>query len=457
MVTSHMSITQKLANFVFPSPRSNGKSTDAIRTDLPPNEANNSETPSRCQFTFSDGRQCSSPAKVYPQDELSPVKEVQRAQFCIHHASNKRPSTGVVEPEKGVAITPLFGHEKVGLEALCGDLTTATNINRALSQVFLLMAQGRISQKQAVAFGYLSQLLLQTVPGIRSEYVSVHGYQAWQNNLKSKIIPLPHAPAAQTEPPDQTPSTVGGDAHGGANVVILSEQGERRISPNPLSEPAARPASSPQSTETKAIPPVPPSLDYASLYRRSLDLLDRKYDTTPEGLREANALMTELELLNPKPAAVMKKESQTPPVPSIPYVPATLKTALPELPSPPATTARPNERDVDFVAPACPEPRRVYPESCEATRRSCHDLSRASREPRRPSRRPESQFPPPRRKRQAPVVRGSEQPSTGVVEPKKPWASRRFFGVKKVTAPIGTRPPLGQGLGSIRFRVVRKN
>src|SRR6202035_4220276 len=73
------------------------------------------------------------------------------------------------------------------LEALCGDLTTATNINRALAQVFLLMAQGRIAQKQAVAFGYLAQLLLQTVPGIRSEFVSAFGYQPWATQLKEGL------------------------------------------------------------------------------------------------------------------------------------------------------------------------------------------------------------------------------------------------------------------------------
>src|SRR4029077_5604127 len=33
------------------------------------------------------------------------------------------------------------------LEALCGDLTTATNINRAVAKVFLLLAQVRISRR----------------------------------------------------------------------------------------------------------------------------------------------------------------------------------------------------------------------------------------------------------------------------------------------------------------------
>src|SRR5260370_14672753 len=217
----------------------------------------------RCEFTFSDGRQCTLPAKVsppprkgYQQDalfavnevEFLPVKEVQQAQFCVHHSSRKeREGRGNGVPDEGL-VGP-------GLVALCGDLTTATNVNRALSQVFLLMAQGRIPQKQAVAFGYITQLLLQTIPGIRSEYVSVHGYDAWETNLKSKIITSPlSTPAAQPKPPPPPP------------------------------------------------PPTPPSPDYDNLLRRSRNLLDRKYDTTPEGRREANALALELELMNPAPA-----------------------------------------------------------------------------------------------------------------------------------------------------------
>jgi hypothetical protein len=42
-----------------------------------------------------------------------------------------------------------------------------------------------------------------------------------------------------------------------------------------------------------------PFPDYASLVSRSRGLLDGKYDTTPEGRREANSLLTELELMQP--------------------------------------------------------------------------------------------------------------------------------------------------------------
>src|SRR5438445_12597935 len=144
MVTSRMNIAQKLLSVVLPppssghSPNSNPQNSD--RTQDSTFNLNNS----RCQFTFSDGRRCRN----------------QRASLCVHHASREFERGAKVPPDAALG----------GLVALCSDLTTATNINRALAQTFLLMAQGRIPQKQAVAFGYLAQLLLQTVPGIRSEF-----------------------------------------------------------------------------------------------------------------------------------------------------------------------------------------------------------------------------------------------------------------------------------------------
>jgi hypothetical protein len=199
----------------------------------------------RCDFTFSDGRQCRTP----------------RAQYCVHHEIRKGRTPGdEVAPD-------------AALVGLCGDLTTATNINRALAQTFLLMAQGRISQKQAVAFGYLSQLLLQTVPGIRSEFVSAFGYRQWEKRLKHSLDPnsdIDPAPSSggdgQSEPADPD------DSYDDEN-----ESDESTV-PEDVTEP-----------------------DYGSLYLRTLDLFDRKYDTTPEGRHEADKLALELELLNPNP------------------------------------------------------------------------------------------------------------------------------------------------------------
>jgi hypothetical protein len=41
-------------------------------------------------------------------------------------------------------------------------------VNRALAQVFRLLAQRRISREEAATFGYLAQLLLQTADTTRS-------------------------------------------------------------------------------------------------------------------------------------------------------------------------------------------------------------------------------------------------------------------------------------------------
>jgi hypothetical protein len=236
------------------------------------------ENASRCQLTFADGRQCRN----------------QRASLCAHHASKqKRGGNGATlkAPE---------------LEALCSDLTTATNINRALAQSFLLMAQGRISRKDAVAFGYLSQLLLQSVSRVRAEYVAANGYRQWENKLKTSFAP--HA----DDDPEPSPGGDSGPSGGGSenlehtrNGVVERQKGmsirpllphkedERRTSPNPTQE---RPIA-------ERIMGKP---DYADILSRSLDLLDRKYDTTPEGRSEANKLALELELMKPAPAKPAK-------------------------------------------------------------------------------------------------------------------------------------------------------
>ena len=61
-------------------------------SDEPEQRTSLNASASRCQFTFADERQCSNPAKVYQQDELSPVKDkrVSSVQLCAHHASKQK-------------------------------------------------------------------------------------------------------------------------------------------------------------------------------------------------------------------------------------------------------------------------------------------------------------------------------------------------------------------------------
>ena len=101
--------------------------------------------------------------------------------FCLFHAARQEEIFALL-PEREFALAP-------ELEALAADLTTATGVNRALGQVFRLLAKNHITRKDAVAFGYIAQLLLQTVPGVRAEAISAFGHKAWQENLKVRLGP----------------------------------------------------------------------------------------------------------------------------------------------------------------------------------------------------------------------------------------------------------------------------
>lgn len=137
------------------------------------------------------------------------------------------------------------------------------------------------------------------------------------------------------------------------------------------------------------------SPDYADIFRRSRDMMAGKYDTTPEGRREANSLALEIELLNPAPAKPRKdffgrtvalvrrlREHQTkksgaasqpppvptpttapvpssaPPPPSVAAFEAAAKAAIPAA-SASRTPCDAIARENNFVAPACPESRRA--------------------------------------------------------------------------------------------------
>jgi len=129
--------------------------------DFPSAEIDTSPLPERCQFMFSDGRQC-----TMGRSEIHPS-------LCPYHS----------EREDQLFGTPSSGGSLVGaafdlpeLYSACRDLTTAAGVNRALAQVFRLLAQRRISRQEAATFAKLGHLLLQTIStdptriGVPSEY-----------------------------------------------------------------------------------------------------------------------------------------------------------------------------------------------------------------------------------------------------------------------------------------------
>jgi hypothetical protein len=106
--------------------------------------------PGRCQLTFSDGRQCRMPRSAIDHS------------LCCYHAEGVVQLFGVPAPSVGPAL------DLPELYSASRDLTTAAGVNRALAQVFRLLARRRISRQEAATFGHLAQLLLQSIHLVRS-------------------------------------------------------------------------------------------------------------------------------------------------------------------------------------------------------------------------------------------------------------------------------------------------
>src|SRR6266567_5619658 len=170
MVTSRMTTVQESPNghHPLPPPCSIENPPEPNRTDLPTNKANpipnpsyvhidTNQLPERCQFTFSDGRQCR-----MARSDIHPSR-------CPFHAEREDQLFGDPSPGGNVVGAALDLPE---LYSACRDLTTAAGVNRALAQVFRLLAQRRISRQEAATFGHLAQLLLRTISAMRAEFVS---------------------------------------------------------------------------------------------------------------------------------------------------------------------------------------------------------------------------------------------------------------------------------------------
>jgi hypothetical protein len=185
-----------LADAIPPFPFFIENPVDLNRGDLPTNNATNSPTqprdaqasaanvylqdelrgankdtdplPDRCQFTFSDGRQC-----TMGRSEIHPS-------LCRFHAEREDQLFGDPAPGGNVVGRALDLPE---LYSACRDLTTASGVNRALAQVFRLLAQRRISRQEAATFGHLAQLLLRSISAARAESTADSSHESPAANV----------------------------------------------------------------------------------------------------------------------------------------------------------------------------------------------------------------------------------------------------------------------------------
>ena len=113
--------------------------------------------PDRCQFMFSDGRQCAmARSGIHPS-------------LCTYHSDREEQLFG--DPAQSFISSKL---DLLELSAACRDLTTAAGVSRALAVVFRLLAQRRISRQEAATFAKLGQLLLRSISAARAESAESH-------------------------------------------------------------------------------------------------------------------------------------------------------------------------------------------------------------------------------------------------------------------------------------------
>jgi hypothetical protein len=154
------------------------------RPDLP------GPLPDRCQFMFSDGRQC-----TMARSDIHPS-------LCVYHSDREEQLFG--DPSYRTETRKLDFPE---LFSAARDLSTAASVNRALAQVFRLLAQRRISRQEAATFAKLGHLLLQSIRAAHAESeIASSGFIPSEHHERG-IPPEPTPERGATSPPAHCQST----------------------------------------------------------------------------------------------------------------------------------------------------------------------------------------------------------------------------------------------------------
>lgn len=154
--------------------------------------------------------------------------------LCAHHLQQHLAS----EPDpEAVAAELLDG---------TGNLNTADRVNVLLANTVRQLARQRLDRQDALAIGYLAQLLLNTVPGVQKEYQAIRATQAKQalRNSGSKASAFSICRGVPSESKDhRAPGTdriepASACAPTAAPVLVESSD----PSPHPATPPATAPA-----------------------------------------------------------------------------------------------------------------------------------------------------------------------------------------------------------------------
>jgi hypothetical protein len=131
-------------------------------------------TQSRCLRTFSDGRGCRM------------LRKPGHPALCVFQA---REEEQLLETAKLAA----------ELASLSGSLNTGLDINRVLGKVFQALAQRRISPREATAFAYIAQLMLQSMPYVKNEIRwATNDAEAYYRMIRQSIPAVRNLPKSQS-------------------------------------------------------------------------------------------------------------------------------------------------------------------------------------------------------------------------------------------------------------------
>ena len=119
------------------------------------------ESTNQCNHINGAGRRC--------RMTIAPANDT----LCAHHLQQHIAN----QPDPEILAAEL-------LEST-GNLNTADRVNALLANVVKQLAHRRIDRQDALALGYLAQLLLNTVPGVQKEYHAIRAAEAKQALRKS--------------------------------------------------------------------------------------------------------------------------------------------------------------------------------------------------------------------------------------------------------------------------------
>jgi hypothetical protein len=146
----------RAAAYHFPPASDAPKAAPYRYDDYVESKIDTNPLPERCQFMFSDGRQC-----TMARSDIHPS-------LCTYHSEREEQLFGVPYVSSPRIVCGA-GFDLPELYSACSDLSTPTGVSRAVAQVIRLLAQRRISRQEAATFAHLAHVLLQSFAIARAE------------------------------------------------------------------------------------------------------------------------------------------------------------------------------------------------------------------------------------------------------------------------------------------------